>query len=184
MNFGEGLDSVESLISDLPKIKAERFWLWSNIPSHFFKQAFWKTFCGHGTSVALFERGHITGCIKNREIAESTKNCLKASSSRKTCGRGKKSWMIMISDHLYIWWNQSAEKQNPGLCLKRVGHSTIFRNLVNTDTHCTSKSSLMYYYNEFCTWPFHWKWVKTMLKWPFRPRRLSRLLTAVSRDLF
>jgi len=84
---------------------------------------------GRGKDVSLFEKGQIIGMHEaektSKEIAETTKIGLRTvqriiknwkdsgdpSSSRKKCGRKKWSWMIVIGDHLNVWWDQIEEKQ-------------------------------------------------------------------------
>ena len=88
----------------------------------------WKdTSRGRG-KCSLFEKGQIFGMHQteetSKEIAETTEIGLRSvqrilknwkdsgepSSSRKNCGR-KKSRLIVIGNHLNIWWNQIIEKQ-------------------------------------------------------------------------
>lgn len=158
------------------------------VPSHFFLNKHVErhsvvmdhlSLCLRGvTSLAASSR-------KNRETAESTKIRLKSIVFKEDVWSGNKILNDRDQQSLV-----RVEKQYSGLYLKPDIHCTIFRDLVNTNTHCTSKSSPMYcYYVELCTHTA-WPWTRpesshcTSENHVEMTRGLSCLLTTASRDWF
>ncbi len=87
------------------------------------------TSCGCGKDVNLFQKGQIIGMHQakktSKEIAETTKIGLRTVQYIIKTGRivgnhhlwgrnvvGQKSSMIIIGNHLNVWWNQIVKKNN------------------------------------------------------------------------
>ena len=86
------------------------------------------TFCGRGNYAYLFQKGQVFGMHQaektSKEMAETIKIGLtvqriiknwkdkgESSSFSEEMWLGKKAWMIVIGDHLNVWWNQIVKKQ-------------------------------------------------------------------------